>query len=35
MPKSGKGRDRRGNPLYRGLVDGRLTIVVVAADDPN
>jgi hypothetical protein len=30
--QSGKGFDRRGNPLYRGMVDGRLTIVVVAAD---
>ena len=33
--QSGKGLDHRGNPLYRGIVDGRLTVVVVAADDPN
>jgi hypothetical protein len=33
--QSGKGLDHRGNPLYLGFVDGRLTVVVVAADDPS
>jgi hypothetical protein len=33
--RSGRGIDRRGNPLYRGFIDGSLMVVVVAADDPN
>ena len=33
--RSGKGRDRHGNPMYRGFIEGRLTVIVVAADDPN
>jgi hypothetical protein len=33
--QSRTGFDRRGNPLYRGFIDGRLTVVVVAADDPD
>jgi len=31
--KSGKSTDHRGNPLYRGFIEGRMTNVVVAADD--
>lgn len=33
--RSGKGFDSRGNPMYRGFIEGRLTVVVIAADDPN
>jgi hypothetical protein len=33
--ESGKGFDPRGNPMYRGFIDGRLTVIVIAADDPN
>jgi len=33
--QSGKTFDHRGNPLYRGLVEGRMTAVVVAVDDPD
>jgi hypothetical protein len=32
---SGKGFDPRGNPMYRGFIGGRLTVIVIAADDPN
>ncbi|MBS1861075.1 MAG: hypothetical protein JSS68_05120 [Actinobacteria bacterium] len=31
--RSGKSTDHRGNPLYRGFIDGQMASVVVAADD--